>query len=54
MTTTSFNMVETFVYIPFEEASQIAIDLLRQNTVVHNFLGILQRTFPTLPCTVQI
>ena len=37
-TTTSSNIVETFVYIPFVEASEIAIDLLRQMTVVHNFL----------------
>ena len=36
--TTSSNIVETFVYIPFVEASEITIDLLRQKTVVHNFL----------------
>ena len=54
MTTTSSNIVETFVYIPFVEASEMTIDLLVQNSVVHNFLRILQSTFPTLPCTVQI
>ena len=30
MTTTSFNIVETFVYIPFLEASEMRIDLLVQ------------------------
>ena len=54
MTTTSSNIVETFVYIPFVEASEITIDLLVQKTVVHNFLRIPQSTFPTLPSTVQI
>ena len=54
MTTTSSNIVETFVYIPFLEASEFTIDLLVQKTVVHNFLRIPQSTFPTLPSTVQI
>ena len=54
MTTTSSNIVETFVYIPFVEASEIPIDLVVQKTVVHNFLRIPQSTFPTLPCTVQM
>ena len=54
MTTTSSNIVETFVYIPFVEASEITIDLLVQKTVVQNFLRILQSSFPTLPSTVQI
>ena len=54
MTTTSCNIVETFVYIPFVEASEMRIDLLVQKTVVHNFLRIPQRTFPTLPSTVQM
>ena len=54
MTTTSSNIVETFVYIPFVEASEITIDLLVQKTVVHNFLRIPQSTCPTLPSTVQI
>ena len=54
MTTTSSNIVETFVYIPFLEASEITIDLLVQKTVVHNFLRIPQSTFRTLPSTVQI
>ena len=54
MTTSSSNIVETFAYIPFLEASEITIDLLRQKTVVHNFLRIPQSTFPTLPSTVQI
>ena len=52
--TTSSNIVETFVYIPFVEASEITIDLLVQKTIVHNFLLIPQSTFPTLPSTVQM
>ena len=54
MTTTSSNIVETFVYIPFVEAQEMRIDLLVQKTVVHNFLWIPQCTFPTLPSTVQM
>ena len=54
MTTTSSNIVKTFVYLPFVEASEITIDLLVQKTVVHNFLRIPQSTFPTLPSTVQM
>ena len=54
MTTTSSNFVETFVYIPFVEASEMTIDLLVQKTVVHNFLRIPQSTFPALPSTVQM
>ena len=48
MTTASSNIVETFVYIPFVEASEMRIDLLVQKTVLHNFLRIWQSTFPTL------
>ena len=48
MTTTSSNVVETFVKIPFAEASEIRIDLLVQKTVVHNFLRIPEITFPLL------
>ena len=44
MTTTSTNIVETFVQIPLLEASEMKIDLLVQKTVVHNFLRILQST----------
>ena len=51
MTTTS-NIVETFVYIPFVKDSEMTFDLLVQKTVVHNFLRFLQSTFPTLPSTV--
>ena len=54
MTTTSSNIVETFVYIPFVEASEMTIDLLVQKTVVHNFLRIPQSTFPTLRSTVEM
>ena len=54
MTTTSSNIVETFAYIPFVEASEMTIDLLVQKTVVHNFLRIPQSTFPTLPSKVQV
>ena len=52
MMTTCSNIVETFVYIPFVEASETTIDLLVQKNVVHNFLMIPQSTFPTLPSTV--
>ena len=54
MTWTSSNIVETFVKIPFVEASEIRIRLLVQKTVVHNFLRIPQSTFPTLPSTVEM
>ena len=54
MTTTSSNIVETFVLIPFVEASEMRIDLLVQKTVVHNFLRIPQSTFPLLDSTVQM
>ena len=52
MMTTSSNNVETFVYIPFLEDSEITIDLLVQKTVVHNFLRIAQSRSPTPPSTV--
>ena len=52
MMTSSSNIVETFVYIPFVEAQEMRIDLLVQKTVVQNFLRIPQSTFPTLPSTV--
>ena len=54
MMTTSSNIVETFVYIPFVEDSEMTIDLLVQKTVVHNFLPIPQSTFPMLPSTVHM
>ena len=54
MTTTSSNIVKTFVYIPFVEASEMTIDLLVQKTVVHNFLRIPQITFQTPPSTVEM
>ena len=54
MTRTSYNIVETFVKIPFVKASEIRIDLLVQKTVVHNFLRIPQSTFPLLQSTVQM
>ena len=54
MTTTSSNIIESFVYIPFVEASEITIDLLLQKTVLHNVLRIRQSTFPNLPSTVQV
>ena len=40
MTSTSSNIVETILCIPFLEASEMTIDLLLQITVVHNFLQI--------------
>ena len=54
MMTVSSNIVESFVYIPFVEASEITIDLLRKKTVVHNFFRNLQSTFQTPPSTVQM
>ena len=54
MTTSSYNIVETFVEIPFVEALQMRIDLLVRKTVVHNFLRIPQSTFPLLQSTVQM
>ena len=54
ITTTSSNIVKTFVLIPFVEASEMRIDLLVQKTVVHNFLRIPQSTFPLLQSTVQM
>ena len=40
MTIISSNIVETILYIPFLESSEMTIDLLVQMTVVHNFLRI--------------
>ena len=54
MTWTSLNIVETFVKIPFVEASEMTIDLLVQKAVVHNFLRIPQTTFPLLQSTFQM
>ena len=53
MSTTSSNIVETFVRIPFVEASEMRIDLLVKKTVVHNFLRIPETTFPLLQSTLQ-
>ena len=53
MTTTSSNIVETFVKIPFVQASEMRIDLLVKKTVGHNFLRIPQTTFPLLQSTLQ-
>ena len=54
MTTTSSNVVETFVQIPLVEASEMNIDLLVQKTVVHNFLRIPQSAIPLLQSTVEM
>ena len=54
ITMTSSNIAETFVYIPFVEASEMTIDLLVQKTVVHNFLRIPESTFPTILSTVEM
>ena len=54
MTTTSSNIVETFVLIPFVEVSEMRINLLVQKTVVHNFFPIPQSTFAFLQSTVQM
>ena len=52
LTSSSSNIVQTFVWIPFVEASEMAIDLLVIKTDIHNFLRIPQSTFPTLPLWV--
>ena len=52
MTSSSSNIVQTFVEIPFVQASEMTIDLLVEKTDVHNFFRILQSTFPTLQSTV--
>ena len=54
MTSSSSNIVQTFVWIPFVEASEMAIDLVVLKTDVHNFLRIPQSTFPTLPSGVEM
>ena len=54
MTTTSSNIVETFVKIPFVEASEMRIDLLMKKTVVHKFWRLPQTTFPLLKSTLQM
>ena len=54
MTTTSSNIVEAFVQIPFAEVSEMKIDLLVQKTVVHNFFRIPQSTFLLLQSTVEM
>ena len=54
ITTTTSNIVETFLEIPFVEATEMKIDLLLQKTVVHNFLRIPQSKFPFLQSTVQM
>ena len=45
MTTTSSNIVETFVYIPLVKASEMTIGLVLQKTVVHNFCGFRKVRF---------
>ena len=40
--------------MPFVEASEMTIDLLVQNTVVHNFLRIPQSTFPLVQTTAKL
>ena len=52
MMNTFSNIVETFVYIPFVEDSEMTFVLLVQKTVVQYFLRFPQSTFPTLPSTV--
>ena len=54
MTRTSSNIVETFVKIPFVQASEMIIDLLVQKAVVHSFFRIPQSSFPLLQSTVQM
>ena len=54
ITTTSCTIVDTFVYIPFVEASEMGIDLMVKKTIVHNILRIPQSTFPLLQSIVQM
>ena len=54
MTTTSSNIVETFVLIPLVKASEMTIDLLVQKSVVHKFLRIPQSTFLLLQSAVEM
>ena len=54
MTTTSSNIVEIYVKLPFVETSEMTIDLMVQKTVVQSFLRIPQCTFPLLQSTVQM
>ena len=54
MTTTSSNIVGTYVLIPFVKASEMTIDLLVQKAVVQSFLRIPQNMFPLLQSTVQM
>ena len=54
LTTTCSNIVETFVEIPFVEATEMTIDFQVQKTVVHSFLRNPQSTFPLLQFTVQM
>ena len=54
ITTTSSNIVETFVKIPFVQASEMRIDLLVKKTVVHNFLRNPETTFQLLQSTLQM
>ena len=45
MTTTSSNIIETFAWIPFVEASEMRIDFLVQKVVVHIFCGFRKVRF---------
>ena len=54
MTTTSSNIIKTFAWIPFVEASEMRIHFLVEKVVVHNFLRIPQSTFPLLYSRVQM
>ena len=45
MTTTFSNIVETFVFIPFVQPSEMRIDLLVQKAVVYNFFGFRKVRF---------
>ena len=53
--TTSSNVVETFVSLPFVETTKDWIDLLvYKEDIVYNFLRIPQNTFQMLQSTFQI
>ena len=54
MTTTSFNIVETFAWIPLVAASEMRIDFLVKRLLFTIFLRIPQSTFPLLHSRVQM
>ena len=54
ITTTSSNVVETFVKARFIEASKMRIYLQVQKDIINSFLRIVKNPFPMLLSTVQM